>query len=325
MAVPIANLKGLVSEFLSKGGDFAKVSEKQKQPMIVKVFRSEPLFLINDKESYMWGYFTSKAVKNFERDFGFGLDEMKSKTLKITKFYLLLNDVEKDDYWASSYLGKQIKFVIEECTLGRELKRGVDVNKFVINIFRDRDIRLDIATYLHREALKSGEKCSFEKFLMKEAKLSQESISELLSKDGPKYIDERFKMREVVTCIVSEIQESEDNSQSSKRRSLKCEAKEDEEEEEKEEVKAGSIIKNEIKDKENVPFDHKKAKSKYKGKKPYTRSRIAQRKEEEEVPLSKIKMEPKCKEEIKNILIKTDFIQTQEQETIKKPKPITRK
>ena len=141
----------------------------------------------------------NKAVDNFERDFGFGLDNMKSKTLKITKFYLSLCNVKRNEYSTVSYLGKQVKFVIEECTLGRNLKRGVDVNKFVVNIFRDREIKLSLSTYLHRKSLESGTNTLLETFLSKKLKFSNQEIDELLSEDRPNYVDDRFKTREVVT------------------------------------------------------------------------------------------------------------------------------
>lgn len=282
----------------------------------------------------------NKAVDNFERDFGFGLDNMKSKTLKITKFYLSLCNVKSNEYSTVSYLGKQVKFVIEECTLGRNLKRGVDVNKFVVNIFRDREIKLSLATYLHRKSLESGTNTLLENFLSKKLKFSNQEIDELLSEDRPNYADDRFKTREVVTWIVGGAYLSEEIP--SKKRSLKKEEKEEEEEEEKEqklkieETKQNPSKESSLADSE----EHFKSKRTYKGKKPRVK-RIMRKIEcdlisheedkevaeesEVEVPLSKIKMEDRHKEEIKNILTKTDFINTKESENIKKPLPLTRK
>lgn len=341
MAVPLANLKELITEFFEKGCDFSKVSQHLKKPMIVKVFRAEPMFLINDKENYICGFFTNKAVSNFERDFGFGLDNMKSKTLKITKFYLSLCNASDTDYTTVSYLGKQVKFVIEECTLGRYLKRGVDVNKFVVNIFRDRDVKLSLATYLHRKSLVKGSQTSLESFLSKKLKFSKQEVSELLSKSGPTYTDDRFKIREVVTCIVDGAYSSDTPV---KKRSLKKEIKEIEEEEEEQSIQEES--KNSPSSQSSNPETQNKSKKTYKGKKPRVKkilrnieneakseeakSEIEQEikpeiEEEVEVPLSKIKMMPKLKEEISNILSRTDFINTKETKPIKMPSPVNMK
>ena len=64
--------------------------------MLVKVFRSAPMFLINDKQHYMHGYFTTNAINKFRREYGFGLDDMKGKSLKINKFKLTLSDSNDD-------------------------------------------------------------------------------------------------------------------------------------------------------------------------------------------------------------------------------------
>lgn len=98
MATPVANLKHLIADFLANGADFSKMNEKLKKPMLVKVFRVQPHFLINDKENYITGYFTAKALKRFEKNIKMDLMDLKARTLKVEKFTMELVSTASSDY-----------------------------------------------------------------------------------------------------------------------------------------------------------------------------------------------------------------------------------
>ena len=169
METPIAQLKQLFLKFLLCECNFSKVPDEYKKPMLVKVFRTEPFFFIQDKENYCIGYFSSKAQKKLLSMFDKPASQLRGQTLKITKFSLEFASVDSSEYNPTSYLDREIKFIIEGFSMSRTLKKGKDVNKFVVNTGRDEHIQLAIAHFLHQTRIKAGEKITMDDFLKNEA------------------------------------------------------------------------------------------------------------------------------------------------------------
>lgn len=216
MSTPIAELKKLHIAFLEAGCDFSKVPSELKVPMLVKVFRTEPYFYVNDKTHYVSGYFTDKAMKSFQNSSKKSMADLKGDTLKITKFSLQLNDLGNDEFTHTSFMGKEIRLIIEDFTLSRYLKSGKDVNKFVVNMCRDDEVKLHMAIHQYKTTDANKTK-TLEKFLKTTAGIAFGSLSDMFCSvyGGPIKIEEvqgtskneipdRLKMPELVTCIVDD-------------------------------------------------------------------------------------------------------------------------
>lgn len=338
MATPIANLKELFLEFLKNGNTLSKVPAKLRKPMLVKVFRTEPYVFLQDKENYITGYFSSKAHKKLLKEYEIPVLDLKAKTLKIEKFSLMLSNATDDDYNPVSYLGKEVRFIIEDFSLSRPLKRGVDVNKFVVNIMRDEQVKLAVAQSVHSSRVKSEENISFEEYLKNEVKYTAGSVYEKFSSvhyggnelpsidlSSNKKTDDRFKLGELVTCIVDDKYDPKATNKGKKKRSVKKEVKEEAVEEAKEEIKELESAKSEI---EELPTTVQKPKKSTRQRKALKPKQTEYKKEEKEEPLTKVKMEPEFKTEIEKILQYSkkskstpdmDFLDTKEVKTEEKP------
>ena len=249
MATPIGELKELFMKFLACDGNFSKVPAEYKKPMLVKVFRTEPYVFIQDKEHYCTGYFSPRALKKFHQEFDFPLTDLKAKTLKIEKFKLEMNFVTEDNYNPVSYLNREIKFIIEDFSLSRYLKKGTEVNRFVVNMCKDEHVMLSIAHFIHYNKVKAGSDATLTDFLKKgkytngtefeafsSAYYGDNDLPEIKLSPQPRS-DDRFKMGELVTWIVDPQYDSKAIAKGKKRRSLKKETKDEAVQEAKDEVK----------------------------------------------------------------------------------------
>lgn len=312
MATPIAQLKQLFTEFLTHGGDFSKLPEEFKKPILVKVFRAEPFLYIQDKENYVVGYLSTKAKNKLTKEYKLLERDLKAQTLKVEKFTLELCHVPQGEYNPVSYMDREIRFIIKEFSLSRPLKRGVDVNKFVVNICRDEEFMLAIAKSVHFEQSKAEECLSLEEFVKNEVKLATRSayptFSSVYYGDSPtpkpkegkqKKVDYRFQLGELVTCIVDDRYDPKENSKGKKRRSLKNEVKEEAVNEAKDEIKE---LESEVSDIENQPTTVQKPRTTRKTRKALEPKQIDYKTEEKEVPLTNVKMENEFKTEIEKIL-----------------------
>lgn len=242
MATPIAELKQLFMKFLACDGNFSKVPAEYKKPMLVKVFRAQPFVFIQDKEHYCTGYFSPRAMKKFQQECNFPLTDLVAKTLKIEKFKLEMSYVSDNEYNPVSYMNREIKFIIEDFSLSRYLKKGVDVNRFVVNMCLDDHVKLSIAHFIHYNKWKAGSEATLKDFHknLKEAKYSYgtdydafgsvyyggNDLPEIRLTPQPR-VDSRFKMGELVTWIVDPQYDSKTLSKGKKRRSLKKETKDE--------------------------------------------------------------------------------------------------
>lgn len=296
-----------------------KLSTEFKKPMLVKVFRTEPLFFIQDKENYTIGYFSSQCKKRLEREYENPSKKLWGQTLKVTKYSLEIAGVQDGEYNPVSYLGREVKFIIEDFSLSKTLKRGKDVNKFVINIGKDEHMQLGIAHFVHQKRVEAGESISIDDFLKNECNLSigtqYDSFKSVFYGPNPlpeiamerlECRDDKHKMGQLVTCIIDDSYDKKNLNKGTKRRNIKKEVKQ-------EAIKEDEII---LKEEEEVPLDKenvaptpKKAKrSKRTRKSPLVKETVSEIEEEDATP-KKIKKE-------------NDFISTIEKilEYSKKPK-----
>jgi hypothetical protein len=199
-------------KFLACDGNFSKVPNEYKKPMLVKVFRTKPFLFIQDKEHYCTGYFSDKAMKKFHREFDFPLTDLQAKTLKIEKFKLEMSFVSDQSHNPVSYLNREVRFIIEDFSLSRYLKKGTEVNRFVINMCKDEHIKLSMAHFIHHTKMKAGSDVTVNDFLKNDIKNSYgtkfDSFNSVYygSNDLPNInlspqsrYDDKFKMGELVT------------------------------------------------------------------------------------------------------------------------------
>lgn len=340
MATSIADLKGLFMAFLANGGDFSKLQKSLKGPVLVKVFRTEPYVYFQDKEFYVTGYFTSKALKKLQKEYDLPVRDLKSKTLKLEKFTLSFENADPSDYNPTNYLGKEVRIIVDDFSLSRDLKRGKDVNKYIVNLFRDEQVKLAIAQTIHQGKLKAEEATAFDDFLKNEVKLPigndyqnfdrvhyDENTVLAVSKVNSKPVDSRFKLPELVTCIVDDKYDPKISNKGKKRRSVKKEVKEEEVQEAKEELLELQSIQSETADLPTTAQKPTKAKRSRKALRP---KQMNLEKTEIKETETKVNMEHEFKTEIEKILQYSkkpksqpdmDFLAQDQIKEIKMPKP----
>lgn len=342
MATPVAQLKKLFMSFLEVEGNFSKLPKEFKKPMLVKVFRTQPLVLIQDKENYVTGYFSSRALKKLDKEYNRPNFELQANTLKIERFTMQFLQVEQGEYCPVTYLNKEIRLVIEEFSFSRPLKKGTDVNRFVANMCNDDDVKLAIAKIVHQKRVKAQNDLTLESYLKNEIKYSAGSAYDDFAcvyygdnpvpkagKSNRNRINDRLKMPELVTCIVDSEYDPKVSAKGKKRRSMKKEIKDEAVQEAKEDAEELAMVESES---ENEPTTAaKSAKKARKSRKALKPIQIEYKIEENEVPLIETKMEPEFKTEIEKILQYTkkpksdpdmDFLKSND-ENVKKtmPKP----
>ena len=339
MATPIAQIKELFLEFLKQGCNFDKLSAKFKKPMLVKVFRTQPYLYVSDKENYLTGYFPKSAMKKFQELHELSIDELKGKTLRVEKFRLELNTLNPNEHSLVSYLNKEVRLVIEEFSLSRPLKRGKDVNKYVVNICRDDEVKMAMAKYDHQERVKNGDFKSLDDYLKNDLKISFDSVYEPFESvyygNNPKpkankksntKTNPRFKLGELVTCVVEDVEEPKPKKKSN-RRVVKKIVKQDAENEAKAEKKELETLTTKTEDQKTTTHKPKRIRKTKKALKP--------KKIDYNVPKPEVKMTPAKKEkkdinEIEEILqysknskstLDMEFLNPSTQEVTKTKKP----
>lgn len=143
-------------------------------------------------------------------------------------------------------MGREVKFIIQDFSLSRPLKKGKDVNKFVVNMAKDEFMQLGVAHYLHQCKVKAGESISIDSFLKNECNLSvgtqYDSFKSVfygenplpeISMDRLECRDDSNKMPQLVTCIIDDSYEKKNLNKGSKRRHIKKEVKQEALKEEK--------------------------------------------------------------------------------------------
>lgn len=201
-------------------------------------------------------------MKRLSREYENPAKQLWGQTLKVTNFTLELAAVNSEDYSPVSYMGREIKFIIHEFSLSRPLKKGKDVNKFVVNMAKDEFMQLGVAHYLHQTKVKAGDSISIDSFLKNECNLSvgtqYDSFKSVFYGENPfpevsmdrlKCRDDSNKMPQLVTCIIDESYEKKNLNKGVKRRVIKKEVKQEAVKEEKIILKEEKEV---SKDKENI-------------------------------------------------------------------------
>ena len=312
MVTPIAELKRLYLKYLLSGCNFSKLPMVLKKPMLVKVFKTEPFFFIQDKENYCIGYFSAKAKKKLSKEYDNPSAQLRGQTLKISKFSLQVAYVDENEYNPTSYLNREIKFIIEDFSISRPLKKGKDVNRFVVNMGKDEHFQLAMAHFIHQSKVKAGEKITLDEFLKNEAHFSPgtaySSFKSVLYGDNPMpkvtmdprvSKDDRFKLSQLVTCIIDPVYDTKILNKGIKRRIVKKEFKQEAIKEAEDEVKELQRLKE---DKDNISkASNKSSRTKRKSKK--SQSKVKTTKREEIVPTpKKVKVENDFLAQIEKIL-----------------------
>jgi hypothetical protein len=227
--------------------------------------------------------------------------------------------VKSDEFNPVSYLDTEIKFIIHDFSLTKPLKKGKDVNKYVVNVGKDEHMQLGIAHFIHQTKVKAGNSISIDDFLKNECNLSigteYDSFIKVFYGDNPlpevsiarlKCRDDSHKMPELVTCILDDSYDKRNLNKGTKKRVSKKELKE-------EDIKGDQIILKEedptLEEKENVkPVPNRSKRSKKSRKTPVLKPKVAP---EEEINAT-----------IKEVKVEKDFTSTIEKilEYSKKPK-----
>lgn len=139
--------KELFAEMLANNGRFNKLSAKQRQPFTGYVYTSVPKFFVSDGSHFVSTYFTKDCIADFNKKHSdIKLTDLHGKFVHITKWSLNLIDIDSENN-PLSYLNMEIQLVIEE--LQPNFKSKMACNSFLLNIYKDNDVKLDFAIYKH--------------------------------------------------------------------------------------------------------------------------------------------------------------------------------
>ena len=139
--------KELFAEMLANNGRFNKLPEEHRTPFTAYVYTSVPKFFVSDGSHFVSTYFTKKCIADFNKRYPkIGLTELHGKFITITNWSLNLIDIDSENN-PLSYLNMEIQLVIEE--LKPNFSSKMTCNSFLLNIYKDNDVKLDFAIYKH--------------------------------------------------------------------------------------------------------------------------------------------------------------------------------
>jgi hypothetical protein len=139
--------KELLAEMLANNGRFNKVSPEHRTPFTAYVYTSVPKFFVSDGSHFVTTYFTKSCIADFHRKYPkIGLTDLHGKFVTITAWSLNLIDIESENN-PLSYLNMEVQLIIEE--LKPNFSSKMTCNSFLLNIYKDNDVKLDFAIYKH--------------------------------------------------------------------------------------------------------------------------------------------------------------------------------
>ena len=139
--------KELFAEILANNGRFDKLSPKNRSSFTCYVYTSVPKFFDSDGSHFITTYFTKKCIADFNKKHPkTGLTDLHGKFVEVTAWSLNLIDIDSENN-PLSYLNMEIQLVIEE--LKPHFKSKMTCNSFLLNIYKDNDVKLDFAIYKH--------------------------------------------------------------------------------------------------------------------------------------------------------------------------------
>ncbi|CAI2373205.1 unnamed protein product [Moneuplotes crassus] len=139
--------KELFAEMLANNGRFNMLPQEKRQAFTAYVYTSVPKFFVSDGNHYVTTYFTKSCVADFKKKYPkIGLTDLHGKFVTITSWSLNLIDVDSENN-PLSYLNMEIQLVIKE--LKPNFTSKMTCNSFLLNIYKDNDMKLDFAIYKH--------------------------------------------------------------------------------------------------------------------------------------------------------------------------------
>jgi hypothetical protein len=139
--------KELFAEMLANNGRFNKLTAEQRKPFTAYVYTSVPKFFVSDGSHFVSTYFTKSCIADFnKKNPKIGLTDLHGKFVNITAWSLNLIDIDSENN-PLSYLNMEIQLVIEE--LKPNFSSKMTCNSFLLNIYKDNDVKLDFAIYKH--------------------------------------------------------------------------------------------------------------------------------------------------------------------------------
>lgn len=139
--------KELFAEMLANNGRFHKLKSELRRPFTAYVYTSVPKFFVSDGCHFVSTYFTKACIADFnKKNEKIGLTDLHGKFVNITEWSLNLIDIDSENN-PLSYLNMEIQLVIEK--LEPNFKSKMTCNSFLLNIYKDNDVKLDFAIYNH--------------------------------------------------------------------------------------------------------------------------------------------------------------------------------
>ncbi|CAI2372929.1 unnamed protein product [Moneuplotes crassus] len=139
--------KELFAEMLANNGRFNMLSPAKRKPFTAYVYTSVPKFFVSDGNHFVTTYFTKSCIADFNKKYPkIGLTDLHGKFITITSWSLNLIDVDSENN-PLSYLNMEIQLVIDE--LKPNFSSKMTCNSFLVNIYKDNDVKLDFAIYRH--------------------------------------------------------------------------------------------------------------------------------------------------------------------------------
>lgn len=139
--------KQLFADMLANNGRFYKLDEKLRAPFTGYVYTSVPKFFVSDGTHFVTTYFTKSCIADFNRKYPkIKMTDLHGKFITISKWALNLVSIDSEDN-PLSYLNMEIQLVIEE--LKPNFSSKITCNSFLLNIYKDNDVKLDFAIFQH--------------------------------------------------------------------------------------------------------------------------------------------------------------------------------
>jgi len=139
--------KELFAEMLANNGRFSMLSPSKRTPFTGYVYTSVPKFCVSDGTTFVTTYFTKSCIADFNKKYPkIGLTDLHGKFITITSWSLNLIDIDSENN-PLSYLNMEIQLIIEE--LKPNFSSKMTCNSFLLNIYKDNDVKLDFAIYKH--------------------------------------------------------------------------------------------------------------------------------------------------------------------------------
>lgn len=139
--------KELFAEMLANNGRFHKLPADQRKPFTAYVYTSVPKFFVSDGNHFVSTYFTKSCIADFNKKYPkIGLTDLHGKFINITAWSLNLIDIDSENN-PLSYMNMEIQLVIEE--LKPNFASKMTCRSFLLNIYKDNDVKLDFAIYNH--------------------------------------------------------------------------------------------------------------------------------------------------------------------------------